>query len=1188
MFFKSMEIHGFKSFADRTVLHFDTKTTAVVGSNGNGKSNISDALRWVMGEQSTKTLRGDKMEDVIFHGTVARKPMGFAKVTLTIDNSDRRLAVDSDEVIICRKLYRTGDSEYLINDKKARLRDVQELLLGTGLGRDGYSIIGQGRVAEIVNARGTQRREIFEEAAGVSLFLHKKRDAERSLEQAEENILRQKDIIKIDEERLPVLRKQSEKAVLAAELLNEKKQLDISVSVAQIAEKSDSLKDIEERILLSQAECENFDKDIERLENKIEESSNERLGLLGDLDRMRKNRSATKDEIAEYNSKIAVLRNDIQHNDDRIREINEQLASADDNALKFDKQIDEYKAEITEKENAILLADESIKAKSGEFAEIRTASETADKAHSELDLRLGKLYLKQSEAKISITQSERAKAETEEQLSAFTQGLDGQTDIIDGYRAEISEYKNRRSEITQEISENENRFSGYNRLVTSKEAKLSEVKKELDELNARYSQSSTRFNVLNDIDKNMQGYGNSVKELIQCGKSGRIGGIHGAVADLVHVDEKYVIAIETALGGILQNIVVDNEDTAKRCIRHLKETNGGRATMLPITSVKGKELYQPGLENEDGYEGLASELIDCDDKYDDIIRYALGKTAIVDDVDTASRIAKKYGYKFKIVSLDGQVTNVGGSYTGGSTAKNGIISRKHEIDTLGAEVQKLKDRISLAGGGFKSMQAEVTKLSIELEGMKENVQKLKNEEVRCDAEISRLESLIAQSDEQRKNSQTTIDRFNKQIADYEKTAAENKDKLLQAETEIAELEEKLSLTSAEREETQAKIKELNDALSRLEIDKITFAKDIETLKSNIKNVEQNKENLANSGERYKTEIALLEQKTAEINTQIDVHSNRITEIEASLSDSDKDMESINARCNALEQEMTKLRRDTKEITEHKQHFAGELARYEERRENVQREYDVTIKSLFDGYTLTLSEAKELAKPLENMLMAQNDLQELNRKIKALGSVNMDSVEEYREVSERYTFLTGQLEDIEKSKRELEKLIESLTNDIKTRFMNSFTEINRHFKEIFVQIFGEGSHAELELTDPEDILNSGIEIKAAPPGKVIKNLISLSGGEQTMVAVTIYFAILRHRPTPFCMLDEVDAALDDINVEKYISYLRSFSNHTQLMVITHRRGTIEGCDVLYGVFMQEKGVSRLLRQEIVEDLDLELN
>lgn len=1188
MFFKSMEIQGFKSFADKTILNFDTKTTAVVGSNGNGKSNISDALRWVMGEQSTKTLRGDKMEDVIFHGTTTRKAMSFARVSLYIDNSDRRLDVNADEVVICRKLYRSGDSEFFINDKKSRLKDIQELLLGTGLGRDGYSIVGQGRVAEIVNARGTQRREIFEEAAGVSLFLHKKRDAERSLQQAEENILRQKDIIQIDEERLPVLKKQSEKAVLAAELLNEKKQLDISVSVAQISEKKDSLKEIEEKILLFQAECENFDKDNERLELRIEEASNERLGLMGDLDRIRRSHSKTKDEIAEHNSEIAVLKNDIRHNDERINEINEKISHAEDNALEYDRQIEELKNSIEENEKAIQFTDEQIKIRSLEFDETSVSEEAADKEKSDMDSRLGKLYLKQSEAKISITQAERSKTEATEQLSAFMDGFSGQNDILVKYKDEISKHKNRKQEISSELSENENKFSGYNRLMSTKETKLSDVKRELDELNGKYTQASSRFNVLSDIDKNMQGYGNSVKELIQCGKSGRIGGIHGAVADLVHVEAKYVVAMETALGGILQNIVVDNEETAKRCIRHLKETNSGRATMLPITSVKGNSLYQQGLEDEDGFEGLAHELVDYDEKYDGIIKYALGKTVIVDDVDTASRIAKKYGYKFKIVSLDGQVTNVGGSYTGGSVTKSGIISRKQEIESLGDEVQRLKDKTTLVSGGFRSMQAEVTKLSIEIEGIKENIQSLKNEEVRCDAEISRLESLISQTEEQKKNAQTTIDRFNKQILDNEITITYNKEKLLIAEKEIIELEEKLSLTSAEREAKAVKIKMLSEMMSRLEIEKITLAKDIETIKSNIRNIEQNKENLASNGERFIIETEQLEQKNAVINEQIAAHNKKIKEIESNLTDNSKDMDDINQKCISLEREMEALRKQTKELSEHKQHFTGELARYQERRENVQREYDSTIKALYDGYAITLSEAKELAKPLENMLMAQNDLLELNRKIKALGSVNMDSVEEYLEVLDRYNFLTSQLNDIEKAKHDLEKLIEELTNDIKTRFLNSFIEINRHFKEIFVQIFGEGAHAELELTDPDDVLNSGIEIKAAPPGKVIKNLISLSGGEQTMVAVTIYFAILRHRPTPFCMLDEVDAALDEANVEKYISYLRQFSNNTQLMVITHRRGTIEGCDVLYGVFMQEKGVSRLLRQEIIENLDLELD
>ncbi len=1188
MFFKSLEIQGFKSFADKTVLNFDTRTTAVVGSNGNGKSNISDALRWVMGEQGAKTLRGEKMEDVIFHGTVERKPMGFAKVALTIDNCDRALKVDADEVVISRKLYRSGESEYLINGQKSRLRDIQEMLMGTGLGRDGYSIVGQGRVAEIVNAKGSQRREIFEEAAGVSLFLHKKQEAEKQLANAEENITRQKDIIRVDEERLPVLKRQSEKAALAAELYAERKELEISVSTARLGIQRENLKKLDDDLLLNRAECEHYERDMQKLDESIAQSSDKRMKIQAELDRFRRNNKALNDEIAEQRASIQVLENDLRHNEERRTELAQQIEDAEKNSRGFDDDIKAVEEKIAAKEQEISLLGGKRGEVQSRLDEIAGKSAEADKEYSALDSQLAQCHLKRGEASVRANQAERAADEAKEQKRVFLEGLSDSETKQREYNEAKEAAAQQLSEITSRRADTKNKLAGYERLYDGKKRRMSEAKSALDEVTMTLGSKQQRYNVLRDVENSMEGYYRSVKDILRASKSGQIGGIHGIVADVINVEERYVTAIETVLQPVMQHIIVDNEETAKRCIRFLKETNAGRATMLPLTSMKGRSLNEPRLDMEEGFEGIASELVQYDDEYAEIVKYLLGTTAVVDDIDTAAYIGKRYGNKFRIVTLDGQVVNAGGSFTGGSKVNgSGIISRKQEIDTLYNEIAKLRQSQNEKSEAFRQYQAETAKFTIEMEGMQDELRDLDNEEIRVNAEISRLDSLISQLSQQGETAKLTVQRFDAQIEQQQKIIDENKAVVAQTDGKIAELEAKLSESGSERDSANERIKALSDELSQINIDEITAGKDIDAFRGEIRAIENNRRMLFESSGGFREAVEKLNAQDNEIRLEIERVKLSIQQQSESLTENDDDIRRCTEESNELEKSIETMHRDVREAGDNRDKFNREVARLEERRAGVQREYDSIVKLLYDSYELTVSMAMEQAKPLENLLMAENDLAELKKRIASLGSVNMDSIEEYRTVSERYEFQTSQLADIEKSKAELEKLIEQLTADIKTRFLNSFQEINRHFKEIFVTIFGDGAKAELELTNPDDVLNSGIEINAAPPGKVIKNLISLSGGEQTMVAITIYLAILKHRPTPFCMLDEVDAALDDVNVDKYITYLTQFAKQTQLMVITHRRGTIEGCDVLYGVFMQEKGVSRLLRRALTDELDVEL-
>ena len=1180
MHFKTLEIHGFKSFADKTVLDFDTKMTAVVGSNGNGKSNISDALRWVMGEQGAKTLRGDKMEDVIFHGTVNRKQMGFAKVALSIDNTDRSLNVDSDEVVIARKLYRTGESEYLINGEKKRLKDIQELLMGTGLGREGYSIIGQGRVAEIVNAKGSQRREIFEEAAGVSKFLHQKAEAERSLERADANYLRLKDQEVQLAERVPKLQKASEKAVKATELASRRKSIVISVTAADLERIDRDMVGIENEILLNQGQCEQFDREIGELEEESSALSIKKSQYAAQLDDLRHSSETAKDEKAAADKQIAVFENEIKHNADRIKEIEKQRQESSKSAAELDKRISELAKQAAEKlsERDRLAA---------EMENINDKELSDD--YRELDRQTSALYTEMTTAKLTLQQAEKTKQELTERLEADSQSIGEREKAAEEHRARRRLLTGELEKLDEEAGELENKLGGYSKLFENKNSKLSESRTVYEQLRRSFDSKRQRLEALSDIEKSMTGYFQSVKVILSAKKSGRISGIHGTVADVISIDKKYAGAVETALGNAMQNIITETDDIAKRCVYMLKENRAGRATFYPINTIKGSVLSQPGLDSEDGYEGIASELIGCDERYRNIIRSLLGRTAIAEDLNAANRIAKKYGYKFRVVSLDGQIVNAGGSLTGGSaeTKNSGIISRKQEIESLTAETEKLSEKIKTSQAEYQALAAEVNKMQIEIEGFNDRAAALKQERVRLTAEISGVKDLIAQEEEQQDSAELIINKSKKLIKEQEELIASSQKETAELEDKISTNREKLERAGAKLEQAEEQRKKTAEKISELNIQRLTAEKDHENITAQKAQAEQTKAEASGSSARF-------DRQTDEVNASTERYRKLIEEKKADIEKADRRFGEAGAAINELirkendcEKRINEIVRDVREKNDDKLKFSNALAAAGERKTAAEREKEKLITSLWDNHKMTVSEAKEQADRSIDLNAARQELERLQSQLDALGSVNFGAIEEYEEVKDEYEKLSVQLRDVEKAKSELEKLITSLTTDIKARFLESFNDINSKFSRIFTEIFG-GGEAHLELIDPEDVLGSGIEIFAAPPGKLIKNLISLSGGEQTMVAITIYFAILLHRPTPFCMLDEVDAALDEINVVKYVTYLKRFSSSTQLMIITHRRGTIEGCDVLYGVFMQEKGVSRLIHQELIDDMELELD
>lgn len=1187
MFFKTMEIQGFKSFADKTVLNFDKKMTAIVGSNGNGKSNISDALRWVMGEQGAKTLRGDKMEDVIFHGTVSRKPMGYARVSLVIDNTDRTLDVDSDEVTVTRKLYRTGDSEYLINDRKCRLKDISELLMGTGLGRDGYSVIGQGRVSEIINSKVNQRRELFEEAAGVSRFLHKKQEAERDLDRANDNITRLKDIESELSSRIPVLERQSEKARQAIALMEKEKALDIGISVWDLKRIDAELIETDNKILANQGECEHFERETQQLEEENEQIAEKKMLLTARQEELRRQSDKVRDSMAQADREKAVLENEIVHCYEKIEQLKQRIKEGEKGADELKERIETLTAEISEKKTHLAANEEKSKDLGAKLSEMTEESDRSDSEFKLLESRQAGLLSKKTELNLTM---ESARQNTEE----IKNRMSGAEERFKANEEKLSEQRRKRRELQKSLEENgekkseaENKLNGYSKLYETKNGKLKEAQSAFEQLRREYEQSKTRLEALSDVEKNMAGYITSVKSVITASRQGRISGIEGTVADVIKVDGKYAVAVETALGAALQNIIVNNEETAKRCMRYLKETKGGRATFLPLTSVSGNTLNVNGLDNEYGYEGIASELVDCDEKYRGIIRFVLGRCAIIEDIDTATVIAKKHGYKFKIVTLDGQVINAGGSFTGGSVRDSaGIITRNREIEKLKEKTAVLSGKMKNSEGELFKLREEVNKMSIEMEGFKEQLSLCGAEEAGIIAEIGGLKELIAQLEQQQESAEEASVRSESDIKKYASVIEECQKQLSDCEKNIRHISEEIEKAD---EGIKARLEErnkLSDIITELGMENLSVKKDIERIEGQKADALESLKQFEQGGTGLQREIEEQESKIENIQLEIEEKVKHAESLKTEADGGNDRTAELIARMNALDKRLTEINREIREKIEAKEKFSNALAVAQERKSSAEKERDRIKSTLWERYELAPSEAENQAELPDDIKFARGELAELRRRISALGNVNLASIEEYEEVSARYGELKSQLDDVEKSKCELEKLIENLTAEIKARFLEGFNSINNHFKRIFTEVFGGGS-AHLELTDPNDVLNSGIEIFAAPPGKLIKNLISLSGGEQTMVAITIYFAILLHRPTPFCMLDEVDAALDEINVVKYITYLKRFSGSTQLMVITHRRGTIEGCDVLYGVFMQEKGVSRLMRQEIIDDLDLEL-
>ncbi len=1176
---KSVEIQGFKSFPDKTRLTFEKDITAVIGPNGNGKSNISDSIRWVLGEQSSKTLRGQKMEDIIFNGTAKRRPLGFAEVSLTLDNSDRTLNFDNDTVTVTRRYYRSGESEYKINNASVRLKDINELFMDTGLGRDGYSMIGQGRIDEIVNSRSNDRREIFEEASGISKYRYRKTEAERKLAKAEDNLVRLRDIFAELESRVGPLEEQSKKAQAFLEYSEEKRSLEIGLWLKTIANSKDLLREQEHKISLATAQYEDITKQLANIEAKSEINMQDSRTITARLDEIRRERSTAEEESSKITGDIAVYENTVTLNLQTVDMLKADILRCTEDDGKSQEKIKESENHITaiEKEKDVLNSKRSevIEKMNSLANDTGSFSEQIEQKNRELT----RISLDISNSRVALAKAQTTGDEAKARMDEIDNTLSELEKIIAESEIELKKLSVDILDVDEKITQAKNVSDGNELMLTTRKEKADKLSTKLYECESNIKEYERRAQILTDLERNMDGFSYAVKSVTTEQKRGTLKGIHGPVSRLIKVDDKYATAIETALGASMQNIVVDDENCAKRAIYHLKNTKGGRATFLPLTSVKANLLRESGLEDEFGFIGYANKLVSFDKQYTEVINSLLCRTVVCEDMDTAVTMARNHSYRFRIVTLDGQVVNAGGSMTGGSHVKGaGLLSRSSEIDKLKSKAATLQKEYDEDSQKLSELNAQIAKLETQSSIAREEMNTYTQDKIRLQAEDRRVS-------EQCENARKRVNELNRAKDDYTKRGQDNQNTVSESLSAIAEnerkkgeLEKAIEELSGGRDEVAKQREMLSEQISELGMKLIEADKNIGVERSVI--------------EQCKLSNDDREQRVKNLNEQIDNYLKENDDIAhkmeqlrilmsgftAKFTSTDKQISELEERRNELEQSVYTLRAKEKELSGQKEYAGSELARLNTKKETMEKEYDTIIGKLFDEYELTIDQAKSLGIDIEDEKTANKRLTELRSKIRSLGSVNLSAIEEYKEVAERYEFMREQIGDIETSKAQLTKLISGLTGQMKETFSRQFAIINTHFTTVFKELFGGGT-ASLTLADPENVLESDIDINVQPPGKSISIIEQLSGGEKALIAVAIYFAIMKVNAPPFCLLDEVEAALDEVNVDRFAQYLRRMSDATQFIVITHRRGTMEEADVLYGVTMQEAGVSKLLSIDV---------
>lgn len=1181
MYLKAIEMQGFKSFPDKTVLDFGKGITAVVGPNGSGKSNLSDAMRWVLGEQSTKNLRGSKMEDVIFSGTDSRRAVGFAEVTLKLDNSDMALNNPQKTVTVTRRYYRSGESEYKINGETARLKDIHELFMDTGLGRDGYSMISQGKVETLISGKSDDRRDMLEEAAGISHYRYRRADAMRRLNQAEENLLRLRDILTELESRVGPLKVQSEKAQKFLEYAGEKKNLEIGLWLYTIEKTKNDLREYEKKITITDAQYNEVCKVLDEITEKIDSAIVDSQKITVAVDEIRRASTQLEEQAALLESQVAVQENTIEHNNETIERIEREKTEENDTDTEIAQQIEDAQKVIEELTSTINAKRGELEAFSNQLETLSDENSKSAQRSVELSEKVSALSLQIADNRVVVSTAASSVEEIENRINIIEEAEKNQQPIIDALMKEKNQVVEELQKIKERSTELNNSLSGIELLSAKRFEKLEKLKEQENALRNDIQFKESRFNMLSDLEKNMEGYQGSVKAVMREVRRGTLKGIHAPVSQIISVSDKYSLAIETALGAQIQNIITDTENDAKKAIGFLKESHAGRATFLPLTAIKGKVMEEKGLDDCYGYINIASKLVEYQSKYSDVINSLLGRTVVAEDLDAAISIAKKFNYKFKIVTLDGQVVNAGGSMTGGARLQNaGILSRGNELERLKAECESLNEKLELLLKDVQLQQENYSAVSAELDGCKAEITALGEDKIRVEGVLALKEGNLKNLTDARQQAQEEKAQLKGRIETINQNASGAGEKLAVLQKEMEEVEAELSTLTGDRESLREKREKLTADAAEINLEIATAQKEIEAKEEEITRLHGRSTSHKDKLSQLNDEIEEIKSRNEEIRKRIEVLNSEAAGLrEQSALSKDKVAEEI-AKREQFEQETGKLRILEREKTEEREKLGGEKARLTERRDTMQKEFDDISNKLFDEYELTRREAEELNIVIEDVPEAKKRLNELKGKIRGLGNVNVSAIEEYKEVSERYNFMFGQVNDVEKSKAELIKLINELTGKMGVQFKEQFDKINFSFGQTFAELFG-GGKASLVLTDENDVLECDIDIKVQPPGKNVQNISLLSGGEKGLSAIALLFSILKINPCPFCIFDEVEAALDDVNVVRYANYVRRMTENTQFILITHRRGTMEEADMLYGVTMQEKGVSKLLELKTAE-------
>jgi len=1186
---KSIELQGFKSFADKITLHFNKGITAVVGPNGSGKSNISDAVRWVLGEQSVKSLRGSKMEDVIFAGTQHRKPVGFAQVSLLIDNSDRTLPIDFSEVTITRRVYRSGESEYFINKTPCRLKDINELFLNTGVGKEGYSVIGQGKIDEILSTRSEDRRAIFEEAAGIMKYKVRKKEAERKLESTKQNLLRIDDIILELESQLEPLKEQAEKARNYIELSSELKEIEVALYLDNIEKSRDKIEEIDKQI--NQAE-----KDIQEEKTRLEEKMRENRGKTERLERLKKSLEALRTELVELDKNIDQLDNQIKIDEEKISHIESSNAASSQDIDELREKIKMVEADIEKRKNRLSVLD---KDREKYIELLYAAEEKLAEVMSRLDESEKRIELMKQEVmdKLDILSECRTRYNSlKNEKEAFTirqTKLDVEINKIildrdhEKMRLEQAESDLRGQKDALEAKKEEINSSIIN--MQSFQKDLDTLRKEQNRCLSELQTARSRSKVLKDMESSLEGYNYSVKAILKAcrEKEGFGEGIFGALAQLITVREHFETAIEVSLGQALQNIVTEDEYTAKNAINYLKENRLGRATFLPITSVKPRVLDSDivtRLEREKGYLGLASDMVYCEPKFKDIILSILGRTVVVDNIDNGIAISRKFKFSFRVVTVEGEVLNPGGSMTGGSqpSKSSSLLSRNRII-------KELDDKISVLTDKYQKLEKSCSEKADAIKKTEESIKVLQKEHHDLELVVLREEQRVLSMKDSIEKLKYRQDMLLAEKNELSQNIESIEKEILYEGKRISEIEQRIATLKENIEENQLKSKEEQAARDAIHMDINDYKVSVNSI---LESMDQTRESIRSLNEEKSLVEGNINKRLQEqiknkgrlegLQSEITNLKERIKELNEIKVGKNLKLESLSAETAALEEEISGMVEVVSSYNDAIHILQEQYNRLEIRKTKLETELEAIQNRLWDEYELTYGTASEYKKEITNLRQTQLRINELKAKVREMGPVNVSAIEDYSKTKERYNFMTKQRNDLVKSEEKLNRIIREMLSIMKKQFMEEFQRINRNFNEVFRELF-EGGRAEVVLEDPDNVLECGIDIIAQPPGKKLQNMLLLSGGEKAMTAIALLFAILKLRPAPFCVLDEIEAALDDANVYKFADYIKKFTGTTQFIVITHRKGTMESSDALYGVTMQEYGVSSVVSLKL-SDVD----